>query len=395
MATTTQTAPPKLTANAFLYSTRPKRQLVSTNVPYVDGGITRHQMPQAGLIDNIIVYIGITIVVAGTVTGGTFQGFSYGNSTAPWTIIKNVQFASNNNLLLRNHSGWSWYKWFRARSGIDPTASVGVNYSPNTLTALGINQSSNKIVGGAAIAAGTYTANMALEMPIAYNQDAEQSLLSLQANNIIYTLSMQWGQITGNIGATGGTNDLFNTLVGTGLSVTSTISVSVECDTWDVPQVAASQLSTLMSTYTGVVDGTQNPLITGTNVFKPATNDVYTIVGLEFINNNAPVSVGNIQNPSWQYASGIFPFQDNYTTHLVRDWFQHGIPSIDGNVLYDLGTRRGILKRRDLIDAFNDQNITNLQVSAVLPGTLSITGTNQINWFTEYVNAYTQPSPGF
>lgn len=380
-------------ATLFLTKTRPKRQLVTTPA-WTDGTVTRNQMPQSGLIDNIINYFAVTVVVAGTVTGGTFQGFNFGNAQAPWTILPNIQFSSNNNLLLRNHSGWTWYKWFRARSGFDPTASTAVSYSANTIAALGLNQSSGKIVAGANVAAGTYTFFVGLEMPVAYNQDAEQSLLSLQANNVIYTQQITWGQITGGISGTGGTNSLFNALTGTGLTVTATVTQLCECDTWDIPYgVTVANLAHLMQTYTAVNDGTQAPLNTGTYVFKPATNDVYTMVGMEFINNSAPLAVANIQNPQWSYASGMFPFQDNYQTHLVRDMFQHNMPCPDGNVVYDLGTRRGVLKRRDLIDGFNDQNITNLQMSVVIPNTLTITGINQMNWWTEYVNGFTQPNP--
>lgn len=379
-----------LTNTQFLANTRPKRMKIASNQPYVDGGINRYNLQQTGLADKLMLYVSASIVVAGTITSGTFNGFSQG-MPAPWSIFKNVQFGSNNNLTLRNFSGWSMYKWVRNRYCADPMKCTAVNYSTNTLAALGLNQGSNNIVAGANVAAQTYTFNVAIPIDLAYNQTAEQGLLSLQNGNIIYTLTVQWGQITGGITATGGSNDLFNALVGTGLSVTATIGAYVGMDVWDYPNLASNvSLAALESTFVSVSDSIQANLNTGTNTYKPPQNDIYTQIGIEVINNGAPVAVANIQNPQWLYAGNVYPMVEDYQPLLVRDYFEHGIPQIDGNIWYDLGMRRGERLRRDMIDGFNDMSITNLQIQFTLPNSLSITGTNQMNVVLENVNQFAQ-----
>ena len=382
--------PVYVTAQQFLNSTRPIRQKVASAKAYLDGGATRDQLPQAGLADKLLMYVTFTITVAGTVTSGTWQSFNNG-TPAPWSILKNIQFGSNNSLLLRNFSGWSMYKWCRYRYGQDPKQTVGVNYSANTLAALGLNQSSGIIVPGANVVAGTYTFNVGIPIDLAYNKCAEQSLLSLQNNNTIYTLTTTWGQITTGITPTGGTNDLFNALVGTGLTVTCTGTYTVGLDTWDVPNFPSNySLANLMGTYLSVSDYIQATLNNGTNTVRPPQNNIYTMIGLEVINAGAPVAVANIQAPQWTYANNMYPFVEDYVTVLNRDNWYHTIPSVDGNIWYDLGIRRGQLERRDLLDGFDDSSITNLALQYNLPGTLSITGTNQTNVVLENLNTFTQ-----
>jgi hypothetical protein len=394
----TQLTPIQLTNLQFLQNTRPKRNVVTLNSNYLDGGITKNNLQQAGLADKLILYITASIVVAGTVTGGTFNGFGQG-WPAPYSILKNFQFYSNNNLIMRNLSGWSLYKWARKRYNTDPTKCTAINYSANTLAALGLNQGSGAIVAGANVAAGTYTWNIAIPIDLAYNQQAEFGMLSLQNNNIIYTAQATWGQISGGIIATGGSNDLFNGLTGTGLSVTPTITYSIGVDVWDYPNFQPFQsggkwyvnsVSKLMSSFMGVMENIQTPLVAGTNTYRPPQNDIYTQIGLEFINNGTPVAVANLQNPTIQYASNVYPYVESYGVQLGRSYFEDQIPVCDGNIWYDFGMRRGLRLHRDTLDGFNDQSITNLQMNVTLPGTLSITGTNQINVVQEYLNSFQQ-----
>lgn len=383
--------PVQITNTQFLAATRPNRLKVSSGNNYADGGTTRSNLQQTGLLDRMVLYVACTVVVAGTVTGGTFNGFAQGNP-APWSILKQVTFGSNNGINMRTCSGWSLYKWVRKRYQTDPMKCTAVNYSTNTLAALGLNQGSSNIVAGANVAAGTYTFIVALPIDGAYNQTAERGLLSMQNGNIIYTLGIQWGQVSGGISATGGSNDLFNGLTGTGLSVTPTIQYYVAQDIWMVPVYDQTKytMSYLQGEFVGLTDGIQTPLNTGNVLFKPPQNDLYTGIGLEYINNGAPMTPAQLQNPQWSYAGAVYPYVDDTYPFLVRNFFEGQIPDVDGNLWYDLGMRRGERLRRDTIDAFNDQTITNLSIQVTIPNTVTITGVNQINYVLETLTQFAQ-----
>lgn len=389
-----QAPPTQLTNLGFLSATRPKRIVQITNQAYADGGSNRFQLPQAGLLDKIWHYVSATITVAGTVTSGTFNGFGQNGATqAPYSMLNTYKFYSNNNLILRNLGGWSLYKWIRTRYGLDYTKCTAVNYSANTLAALGANQSSGAIVAGANVAASTYTFNWGFPVDVAYNQTAESCLISAQNGNIYYYSEFDWGQITGGLTATGGSNALFNALVGTGLSVTASINTSMTVDIWDYPLLPPQySFTNLMKSFLSASDGIKTPLNNGLNTFQPPQNDYYTMIITEWINNGAPVAVANLQSPSWQYAGNVYPFLDNYAPLLARDYYEKKIPAIDGTIPYDFGMRRGERLRRDTIDAFQDQNITNLTLNTTLPGSLSITGVNQMNYVLENINNFSQPT---
>jgi len=147
-------------------------------------------------------------------------------------------------------------------------------------------------------------------------------------------------------------------------------------------------LGELLSTYKSVTEYQQTPLVSGNNQYRPPQNDLYTMLLLEIINNGTQVTPANIQNPTWIHSGNAYDMVEDYPTMLARDYFQHGIPGMDGMIAYDLGMRRGIAQQRDLLDAFNDQSITNLTIQWTHPSTMTVTGVNQVNIVAESLNVF-------
>lgn len=376
-----------LTPDQFLRRTKAKSVRITTNQPYTDGGSTFYNLPQAGLAHCLWVSIGGTVTVGGTVTSGTIQSYPY---PAPFSIVKRLRFGNNNSLYMRDITGWGWYKWVRYRTGIDFLSNQSVaKFSTNSLAALGTTVT-NPLVPGANVVAQTYNFFIAMPIPLSYNEAAEQGLIVLQTNGVQYALSIDWGRWTGGIGATGGTNDLFNALVGTTLVVTASITITIGLD-WFEPVAGVGNLISMFMT---VNEQAFTPLINGVNLVTPPPNDYYTLLLLEVINAGAPVAVANFSNIFFQYAGQVFDYMDDYQTKIVRSSYQHQIPPMDGCIDWDLGIRRGFLTRRDTLDAFNDQAITDMKLSFTLPGSLSISGTNQTTAVYESLRLINQSRGG-
>ncbi len=370
-----------LTAEQFLRQTKPKAVKVATASPYVDGGRSTFRLPQSGLAHQLWVVIQASIVVAGTVTSGTLKGWP---NPAPFSILKRLRFGSNNAFNMRDLSGWSLYKWCRQRTGVDPYPQVPTTDPRHSFSAVNDrllgNSMTNAPVPGANIAAGTYLCNMAFPIPIGYNNAAEQGLLVLQQNSTFYDLTIDWGTITGGITATGGSNDFFQSLVGTGLSVTPTITVTVGLD-WFEP---VAGIGKLISMFMSVSDNITSPLVAGENIIRPPVNDYYTMFSLELVNNGAVIAPTDIQNLIFQHSGNVYDYQEDYLVRLAKNYYLHnGLPPVDGEIVWDLGLRRGNIQRRDTLDAFDDMNITDLQLRFTLPGTLTITGVNQASLVME------------
>jgi hypothetical protein len=365
-------SPQAITPVQFLKASKPKTVRIASGLPYVDGLTQSFPMPQSGLLETIWINIAGTVTVTGTVTSGTFQ--SYPNP-APFSIIRRIRFGSNNSFNLRDISGWSWYKWIRYRTGIDYlTNQSGIKFSANTLTVIGTNLS-NSIVNGANVVAQTYNVGIAMPMPIAYNHMAQAGLIVLAINAVIYSVQIDWGRITGGIGATGGTNDLFNTLVGTGLTVTASISTFMGIDWFEPPRNV--NLNQLINMFMQVTDQTFTPLTSNDNVFQPPPNDFYTLLLFELVNNGAAITLANLQAIQWQYAGSVYDYLDDSQIKAVKSSFQHDIPGMDGVIDFDFGLRGGVFAQRDVFDAFNNMSVTDLKVHVTIPSSVAITGLNQ------------------
>ena len=360
--------------DTFLKLTTPLVKPLSPSQAWTDGGTQLYTLPQSGLASMIMAYFDVEITLAATtITAGTFANSPY---PAPFSIIKNLSLYSNQNLNLLNMSGWGWYKWVRTRYGIDPFATRTLFKSTDTIQQLGIGNTVNPIVPGATPAAGTYSFRVGMPIPIAYNRELLTGLLFLQNNSIVYTLAVQYGNITGGISATGGSNDLFTGLVGTGISVSATVKTALDIETFLIPKNYPPQVSMFMSVQESVY-----PINTGSNAIRPPVNDIYTLMMLEVINNGAPVSLANLSNIVFQYSGNIRRYQEDEPTKAAWNFWTTNMPPTDGNIIWDFGTRKGLPLKRDTYDAFNYTQVTDLQLQFNV--TPAITGVSQATFLAE------------
>lgn len=367
------TAKTTFNLDTFLSVTSPQIFRV-TGQPWSDGGVANFTLPQTGLASCLMINIAATITVAGTITSGKWKGWP---NPAPFGIIRNLSLSSNQNLQIRNHSLWGMYKWLRMRYAFDPFATPAGSYSAGTNTLIGVGALA--IQPGANVTAGTYVVNMSFPMPIAYNRECLTGLLMLQNNSIQYILSLQYGNITGGISATGGTNDLFNTLIGTSLVITAAVNVTCDIEIMQIPANYPPNLSMFMS----VLEYSQTPINTGQNVVKPSVSDVFTMFLLEVVNNGLPVPPANITTATYVYSGNLRRYDEDYVTKLGFDMWQHSIQPMDGVIMYDMGIRKGLVEKRDLFDAFNDTVVTDLQLQMNLSSAITVAAPNQITVIAE------------
>ena len=366
----------------FLQTAIPRRQRVGIK-PYVDGGTTAWDLPQSGLASCLMVTVRGTITVAGSITAGTWKA---GPNPFPWGIIKSLQLASNQSLLLRSMSGWSNYKWLRNRYGFDPLAALGTQYASAASASLGAGVAP-QIVPGANVTAATYTVAMSFPVPISYNSRQTAGMLILQSNAVKYTLSLNWAQITSGISATGpSTNDAFDNLTGTGISVTTNLNATVDIETYDI----AHDMTPSLSLYMCVNEQVQSPLVQGVNEFRIPNGDLYTTLMLEFVNNNVRMPHSQLANVQFSYAGNNLRYDEDYDTKTAFDLWQKNVLPTDGNFIWDLGLRNGLTDQRDIFDAFNSAQVTNLLVRATIPATVAVTGINQMTLVTESLRTANQ-----
>lgn len=379
-----QTTKPKgFSLDEFLHLTTSTINQLSPVQAWTDGGLVNYQLPQAGLTSMGMLYVSATITIAATtITGGHFRGWPY---PAPMSILKNVSLGSNQNLSLINSSGWGLYKWVRERYGRDlfRTSNNDFFASSNTCAALGMGNALNPVVPGATPAAGTYTINFALPIPIAYNRELYTGLLFLQNNSVLYTLGLQFGNITGGIGANGGTNDLFDGLVGTGITVTANVNTRFDLETVLIPAGYPPNTSMFMSLQESVF-----PLIQGDNAIQPPVNDIYTLIMLELCNNKLQVPQANISNGVFLYSLNQRRFQESFPTKSAWDYWLKGAPPSDGLIVYDMGIRKGLKDKRDVYDAFNNSQVTGFQLQ--FNNSQAITAPAQTTFTAESLRFITQ-----
>jgi hypothetical protein len=356
-----------LMPDEFLRQSKNKTISVVNKSPYVDGNTSTYELPSNGLLQDLWVLVQGTITVAGTITSGTFQSYP---EPVPYGIINRMRLGSNNAFSVRDLSGTSWYLWSRNRYCLDQkTHNNDVSLSANTAAALGLTSTKAMIPGGN-VEAGTYDFAIMLPLPIAYNRRGEIGMLVLQQNSTKYSLKIDWGRVTTGITATGGTNSLFKSLVGTGISVTADIKISVGMDYWDIVPGVERMLSMFMS----VNDQMFNGLKSGENLFAPPANDYYTTIMLQLMAGGSPVPVSDILKSEFIHSGNLTDYSDDYPIMLMRDYFTHGgTPSVDGVISYDLGIRKGIASARDTFDSFNDMNVTDLKMRVTLGSGTSYT----------------------
>lgn len=381
-----ENAPVMITPEQFLKISKAKTVGVVNGRSYADNSQQQEQLPQAGLGAILKFTVQGTVQVAGTVTSGTFRNLP---NPAPWSLIKNLRITSNNALNLRDMSGWGLYKWVRYRYGIDPTQfNQGVQFSTNTLAALGMT--GTRIGPGGTIAATTYNVNFTLPIDIAFNRAGTTGLIVLQYPSTYYYFQITWGSVTSGMTATGGTNDIFQTLVGTGLTYTVNLTWSLDLEYYDIPDTRAVDYSEQIGFFLSVTEQIQTPLNQGENTVRLPPGDLYSLLIFEFINNSLALTPAQMQLPKFQHSGSVWLYNESFYGRLNKDFYEHELPPVDGCLVYDLGIRQGRKQHRDINDTFNNMNVTDAQVKLTIPSTVTISGTNQLVSIFESLRSVSQ-----
>lgn len=387
---TGQQAQQVMTTASFLQSTRPKSQIVATGTAYQDGASVSIQMPPVGAAYQLLMRVDMSVVVTGTITGGTWKGWP---GPAPYSILKRLRFGSNQNIYYRDYSGWGAYKHARYRYKFDPSIGQQANYSSLTKQLLGLTAPGGQtlIQPGGSIAAGTYSGSFFLPIPLAYNKRGGLGLLIFQQNQIFFNLSMDFGQFSySGSGPSSVSNDLFTGLSGTGsVTVVPTISYSIGYDYFDL----VPNMGPLLKYFMSVNEFTPNQVPSGgQNVVQIPQTDYVSMMLLEVMSNASPINTNNFSNVIMSHSGNIYDRQDNYSAKIGRSfWEGQGLPSMDGILDWDLGIRNGNPNMRDTTDVFNDQNITNLQLQYSLSNQLSLTNPTS-TCLVEALRPYQTPS---
>lgn len=388
---TSQVLSVNMSSHEFHDNTKQKRNRLQLITPgFAEGTTSTWQCTQAGLANEIYGEISMTIVVAGTVTGGKWAGASASGvsspisyNPAPFSILRNIRFYNTASYLYRQFDGFTWYQWLRARYAHDfMSEGSGSYYSdldvlPNVL---GANNQTGTIKPGANIAAGTYRLCIPFRLPISYNHAGDRGLIVLGTENLFYKMDIDWGTIVGTIGATGGTTDLIKSLTGTGLSVTvSNVFLNMELEYYMVPfnvvdpNTGRSRLGNFTNTYMSVQQLVQVINNTGQQTFQPPPNAVYTGVALQFWSNGSPVPSASVTNLTWVFAGQVTDVIDDLPSMQARENWLSQKPPFDGRAFFDLGIEMGLYQRREQYAAFNNQTVTGLQIQANIASGVSTT----------------------
>lgn len=345
---------------------------------WADNGLISFQLPRTGLGGRMWLNVQLTVTVGGTVTSGTFKNYlPNGFGCCPYSAIKNIQFGPNSNVLMRNHSGWGGYKHNRYRSMIDPLVKGSTEkFSNNALTSLGIS-STNRPVPGANVAAQAYTLNLSLPLPIAYNSAGEEALLKLQ-NESIYSLNLQTANIASSMGPSGGSSDLFDTIVSANNSLTVAVTgkVYLTMEYWRWVDTTKFDYTDQTNSFMSIIE--QNfPLTTGPNFVQPPRTDLFTMILAEITGNGSPVSDANIQNVAVNYANNMQTLSMDRYTNLVKSYYDHdGLVPMDGVWDLDYGLRAGNKMRRDIFDGVNNRSIVDFTLAIQVAAAQNMTNGN-------------------
>lgn len=359
----------------FILATKPTTKQVQGTIPLSDGNSFSFELPKVGLGLNLYLSIQGTVTVAGTVSGGTFQRYP---NPAPFGVVRSVKFGAGA-AQFRQHSLWSLYKHGRYRESLDPLSTGSDQlYCVQSQGASG--QYGSLIVPGANVAAGTYAVKFQFKIPLAYNNTGEVAQLLL-ATPASYFLTLDTGNLTSGISATGGSNDLFNGLVGTGLTVTSNIEASLGLEYYQIPNgidIAPFIQSAL------VVKDTQAPLIAGQNVINLTNTNLYTMLITEAYSGGYALGNSDLLSVAMQYGGGQLVYSEPILFNQNRNYYLHrGTHNLDGTGVFDMGLRRGVTERRDVLEGFNDASITDLQVQVTTSGSLVPSNPSGITVTTE------------
>lgn len=374
---------PVISLDQFLRQSNPIVTPVAALQAWTDGGTVNYNLPQAGLLTQMMVNIDFAFTVAGTITGGTFQ------PDAPWTLIRNLNFKNQQGFNLHNYSGVSWYDWTRARNAVDIFKATANGYfnSNDAERTLGIGNSLNPVVPGANVTAGNYVIRWTLPIPIAYNSKISAGAINLQNSARQYVLALQFGALKSGIGGNGGTNDIFNALLGVSNDIAVTVTksnISVTCETMQVLETVEPDLSIAMTVQESLFS-----LTNGQNTVIPAYQDAFSLMILTLTNNGARLPYANISQEEFVYASNQRRYVEDIATKGGWNYWQHrGVPPQNGQIFYDLRLRGGVIGDPDIYDVFNNAIVTGFSLR--FNNSAAVTGVSGVRLLTEGFAAVVQ-----
>lgn len=333
----------------------------------VDGGTITYTLPQNGLMHTLYVTIALTVTITGTVTSGTWSN----RPAAPFSALSAIQVTNNANLYVRNISGWGNYLWNRACGVIaaQDAFSDGNQDAFSTVNGglLGVTGASRP-VAGANLAAGTFTFNMSFPIQFPLNKAGDDGLIVLQQSQSYWYLYLQFATLVSNLGATGGTSSIINTLVGTGLSYAISGTVTVGLYYWDIVRPDYFDYSQLLKNYTQVNETFMTPA-TGVNIIQPPRNDTYVLFINEVVDNGAAVNGSSrLTQLQLSYAGAIIGYSDQYVSLANKYYWDHQALPVDGTWAYDFRLTRGLPGKPDMLAGINNQKITDLLMNFTLSG---------------------------
>lgn len=352
---------------------------------WTEMGVTTFQLPNSGLLSYLMATITLNFTVNNTTisNAGYWRGWPY---PPPYSLIRRLDLRNNTGTSLTSLTGWGWYKYVRQRVAADPVGQNQGNfrYSPNNIAVSGIESGFDNSSGTIQMIPNTpmpltsgvpttFQVAWTLPVPVAYNHQLAAGLLWLQSDSTYYTLNFTWGNLTTSIGATGGSNDLFSGLVGTGISISGvTCNVDLHAEYMDVPQAMNPDLSMYLS-----VQEFNQPggLAAGLNTVQVPKCDILTMLMCELYNDNLALSPSAITEATLQYNLNQRVIDVDAVGNVGINYYASGSQNMptDGNVIFDLGTRSGLPWKRDDYDSINYTKITNLQSNIWVPPSLGIT----------------------
>lgn len=350
----------------------------------VDGGVTDFPLPQADLLESLIVQIQCTIATnGGTYTAATFNSWP---NPVPWGIIKALSLSGNGGSVnVFKLTGWDCAIYARQRTDLDIFASGTTDkFCDDAQKILGsVNPSSQtRAFAAASLAASTtYSFNLTFELPIAYNKQGEMALLKLQ-NNSVFTLRFEWANLIASLGAGSGNSDIITqtTVSGTAYTLTGTVRVKGKYFKY-LPEDRfeySGQTNNIKSVLSQIY-AIQN----GPNSIPLTRTDTYTWFGAELYNAGAPIAWSNISNIRLVHSNNEVLSQETAYTHIADRYLQHKKWPLNGFIEHDMRRRMGMPDHMDVLDAINDRNIQNLRMEFDISTSLSLSGVQGARVITE------------
>lgn len=316
---------------------------------------------------------GIVLRLVGTVVTLKGTGAIATTSRWPYDLMKKIRIAANGQSQIINCSGLKLKA--RDQMALEPVSDRGVTQSINGANVSQGTLSMNSESWGlgqaqSAIADGTYSYDIFVYIPLAFDRRLLHGALFLQTTATDLTLAIDWASLT----------DLF-TLSGTA-AVTVTCQIQAEAVSFSIPEENGTIIIPDLSAFHSLIENRYPQVALGDNEFRLVGQGVgrqlLRVFG-QVWNNGSPLSVidSNIGQILWRYGGNDTP-ETALTGRLLRQQterlFDCDLGASEGFWCWDWAAESAF---RDAID---EGSVTELRVLINLNNGLTLT-----NPFIEYV----------